>query len=155
MNRDVNINFKQSSHLGWLVWSVHYLHPLALHLLQVLVITDLVHDAPDLITVIYFNENHNIAIAMSSSCADPMLGLNILQGWLEEFKYLNQCHCPSLHCNYHRIGWLCCVKNGCMDRKDIFCHYLLLNNIQIHTQYPPIIVKDTWVFIFYIQIPKF
>ena len=26
------------------------------------------------------HENHNIAIAMSSSHADPMLGLNILQG---------------------------------------------------------------------------
>ena len=25
-------------------------------------------------------ENHDIAIAMSSSCADPALGLNILQG---------------------------------------------------------------------------
>ena len=27
-----------------------------------------------------FNENHDIAIAMSSSHADPVLGLNILQG---------------------------------------------------------------------------
>ena len=27
-----------------------------------------------------YNENHDIAIAMSSSRADPMLGLNILQG---------------------------------------------------------------------------
>ena len=26
------------------------------------------------------NENHDIAIAMSSSLADPVLGLNILQG---------------------------------------------------------------------------
>ena len=42
-----------------------------------------------------FHENHDIAIAMSSSGADPVLGLNILQGWLGVFKYLNQCHCPG------------------------------------------------------------
>ena len=29
---------------------------------------------------IYYNENHDIAIAMSSSRAVPVLGLNILQG---------------------------------------------------------------------------
>ena len=34
------------------------------------------------------DENHDIAIAMSSSRADPVLGLNILQGWLGVFKYL-------------------------------------------------------------------
>ena len=27
-------------------------------------------------------------------CGDPVLGLNILQGWLDGFKYLNHCHCP-------------------------------------------------------------
>ena len=31
----------------------------------------------------------------SGTRADPVLGLNFLQGWLEGFKYLNQCHCPS------------------------------------------------------------
>ena len=31
-------------------------------------------------TSIYLNENRDIAIAMSSSRADPVLGLNILQG---------------------------------------------------------------------------
>ena len=36
--------------------------------------------------IIFTNENHDIAIAMSSSRADPVLGLNILQGWLDEFK---------------------------------------------------------------------
>ena len=41
------------------------------------------------------NENHDIAIAMSSSRAVPVLGLNILQGWLEVFKYLNQWHWPG------------------------------------------------------------
>ena len=30
--------------------------------------------------VLYYHENHDIDIVMSSSCADPMLGLNILQG---------------------------------------------------------------------------
>ena len=33
-----------------------------------------------IITCDCYNENHNIAIAMSSSRADPVLGLNILQG---------------------------------------------------------------------------
>ena len=40
-------------------------------------------------------ENHDITIAMSSSRADPVLGLNILQSWLGVLKYLNQCHCPD------------------------------------------------------------
>ena len=31
-------------------------------------------------TFILCYENYDIAIAMSSSCADPILGLNILQG---------------------------------------------------------------------------
>ena len=35
------------------------------------------------------NENHDIAIAMSPSRADPVLP------WLGLFKYLNQCHCPG------------------------------------------------------------
>ena len=37
---------------------------------------------------LYINENHDIAIAMSSSCSDPLLGINILSyctGW----GYLN------------------------------------------------------------------
>ena len=34
----------------------------------------------DLASPFYVDENHDIAIAMSSSRADPMLGLNILQG---------------------------------------------------------------------------
>ena len=38
--------------------------------------------------VILLHENHGIAIAMSSSHAVSMLGLNILQGWLEVFKCL-------------------------------------------------------------------
>ena len=37
--------------------------------------------------VIWKYENHDIAIAMSSSCADPVLGCGILQGWLKGFKY--------------------------------------------------------------------
>ena len=41
------------------------------------------------------HENHDIAIAMSSSRADPVLGKNIQLGWLGVFKYLNQCHCPG------------------------------------------------------------
>ena len=51
-------------------------------------------------------ENHDIAIAMSSSRADPILGLNILRGglegfksmpqpWLEVFKCLIQSHCTG------------------------------------------------------------
>jgi len=35
------------------------------------------------------NENHDIAIAMSPSRADPVLP------WLGLFKYLNICHCPG------------------------------------------------------------
>ena len=46
----------------------------------------------DVWTLIY--ENHDIAIAMSSSRADPLLGLNILS-WLVVFKYINQC-CTAL-----------------------------------------------------------
>ena len=38
---------------------------------------------------IYHNENHDIAIAMSPSRADPILP------WLGLFKYLNQCHWPG------------------------------------------------------------
>ena len=41
------------------------------------------------------DENHDIAIAMSSSRADPVLGKNIQLGWLGVFKYLNQCHFPG------------------------------------------------------------
>ena len=52
------------------------------------------------------NENYDIAIAMSSSLADPVLGqcpgwgyLNIYISmplpWLGVFKYLIQCHCPG------------------------------------------------------------
>ena len=37
-------------------------------------------------------ENCDIAIAMSSSHADPVLGLYILSYCL---KYVNQCHCPD------------------------------------------------------------
>ena len=37
---------------------------------------------------LFDNENHDIAIAMSPSRADPVLGLNILQGWLVAFKRL-------------------------------------------------------------------
>ena len=36
---------------------------------------------------IWRNKNRNIAIAMSSSRADLVMGLNILQGWLEGFKW--------------------------------------------------------------------
>ena len=36
--------------------------------------------------------NHRI---MSYSRADPVLGLNILQGRLGVIKYLNQCLCPG------------------------------------------------------------
>ena len=43
-------------------------------------------------STIYINENHDIAIAMSPSRADPVLGLNILLHCLGLFKYLNQCH---------------------------------------------------------------
>ena len=46
-------------------------------------------------TELLMNENHNIAFAMSSLHADPVLGLNILRGWLEGCKYLNQRHCPG------------------------------------------------------------
>ena len=42
-----------------------------------------------------FHENHDIAIAMSSSCADPVLGKNIQLGWLGVFKFLIQCHCTD------------------------------------------------------------
>ena len=45
---------------------------------------------------LYVNENHDIAIAMSSSRADHVMGQNILLGWLGVFKYLNQCHCTGL-----------------------------------------------------------
>ena len=38
---------------------------------------------------ICYNENHDIAIAMSPSRADPVLP------WLGLFKYLNQCYCPG------------------------------------------------------------
>ena len=38
---------------------------------------------------IYIYENHDIAIAMFPSRADPVLP------WLGLFKYLNQCHCPG------------------------------------------------------------
>ena len=41
------------------------------------------------------DENHNIAIIMSSYCADPVLELNILH-WLGVFKYLVQCYCTGL-----------------------------------------------------------
>ena len=34
------------------MWGPHYLQPLALHLLEVLVVADLGHDAPDLIIII-------------------------------------------------------------------------------------------------------
>ena len=44
------------------------------------------------------HENHDIAIAMSSSLADPVLGLIILQGWLGAFK------CLILTTN-ERVGW--------------------------------------------------
>ena len=40
------------------------------------------------------NENHDIAIAMSSSRADPVMGLYIYSSqlpWLGVFKYINQC----------------------------------------------------------------
>ena len=47
------------------------------------------------------DENHDIAIAMSSSRADPMLGLNILQGWLEVFKW---CLLKCLYLSYC-TGW--------------------------------------------------
>ena len=43
------------------------------------------------------NENYNITMVMSSSCADSVPGLNIFSsgiGVLEGFKYLNQYHCP-------------------------------------------------------------
>ena len=43
-----------------------------------------------------FNENHDIAIAMSSSHADPVLGLNILHHWLGVFKYLKSESLPWL-----------------------------------------------------------
>ena len=43
---------------------------------------------------IYY-ENHDITIAMSSSRADPVLGLNILQGWLGVFKYSYQSYCTG------------------------------------------------------------
>ena len=46
-------------------------------------------------SALYSYENYDIAIAMSSSGSDPGLGLNILQGCLEGFNYLNQCHCPG------------------------------------------------------------
>ena len=45
-----------------------------------------------------YDENHDIAIAMYSSCADPMLGLNILQGGMGAFK------CLILTTN-ERVGW--------------------------------------------------
>ena len=45
-----------------------------------------------LLVTIYTDENHDIAIAMSPSRADPVLGLNILLHCLGLFKYLNQCH---------------------------------------------------------------
>ena len=45
--------------------------------------------------LVHCNENHENAFVMSSSHADPVLGLNILQGWLGLFKYLNQCKCPG------------------------------------------------------------
>ena len=41
----------------------------------------------DLALQIFKNENHDIAIAMSPSRADPVLP------WLGVFKYLNQSHC--------------------------------------------------------------
>ena len=41
-----------------------------------------------LLSDIYY-ENHDIAIAMSPSHADPVLP------WLGLFKYLNQCNCPG------------------------------------------------------------
>ena len=49
-------------------------------------------------------ENCDIAIAMSSSRADPVLGLYILsycpcQGYLN--MYINQCHCPDLKVVLH------------------------------------------------------
>ena len=51
--------------------------------------------ASSLVLNIIRDENHDIAIAMTSSLADPVLGLYILQGGLEGFKYLNQCHRPG------------------------------------------------------------
>ena len=44
------------------------------------------------------NENHDIAIAMSSSRTYPVLGLNILQGWLGAFKRL-------ILTTNERVGW--------------------------------------------------
>ena len=40
-------------------------------------------------------ENHDITTTMSSSRADPVLGLNIVHGLLGVVKYLNQCHCTG------------------------------------------------------------
>ena len=52
--------------------------------------------------VAIINENHDIAIAMSSTRADPVLGLNITafvvsmpHPWLGVFKHLNQFHYPG------------------------------------------------------------
>ena len=76
------------------------------------------------------NENHDIAIEMSSSRADPMLGLNILQGWLKGFKYLNQCFCP---------GW------GRLNQKS---NPMWHTHTDRRTQ--PFIVKD--VFLYFLHV---
>ena len=71
-------------------------------------------------------ENHNIAIAMSSYCADPMPRLNILHGLLESFK------CLILTTN-ERFG---------SDAKWCYRH----TDTQTHTQTltQPFIVKDIY-----------
>ena len=44
----------------------------------------------------YYYENHDTTIAMTSSRADSVLGINI-QFWVGQagFKYFNQCHEPG------------------------------------------------------------
>ena len=53
------------------------------------------------------NENHDIAITMSSSRADPILWLYILQGWLEEFKSMPQPWLEVFKCliQSYYAGW--------------------------------------------------
>ena len=67
---------------------------------------------------IYVHENHDIAIAMSSSRADPLLGLNTLLHCLGSFK------CLILTTN-ERAGWSCKIV------------------LQTHTRTQPFIVKDS------------
>ena len=55
-------------------------------------------------------EINDIAITMSSSRADPMLGLNILQGWLEGLKTLNAKRGP-----WDRVCY------GCSNSAVIIC----------------------------------